>query len=358
MKAIIKRELKNYFKNPLYWIGLAVISLMLYQILRPYLDIRYFESEEELNAVNPENSWDGDIMEGYIPSTPEQQMELGYEELRLLFTEEFGIPAEESEQIIEEMRSSGMTIDEAAAYLESKLDGFLDSSYYFEKNEIHKGNLEEVNQYIRECLTQQPFSHYFAEKFADFGGLFMGFFSSILLLFLFLRDTRKDMYELLHTKPVTAASYVCGKIAGGFFAALCFIGILTLLFDALCFFSAKNHGFPVRLWDLPLAVLVYIVPNLLMVTCVYALVSLLFKTPLPAVPLLILYMLYSNMGKVGPDGNFGYYGRALAIMVRFPGRFFEISPPPMVYFNQLFLLFASALTAFVSVLIWKRRRVY
>ena len=56
-----------------------------------------------------------------------------------------------------------------------------------------------------------------------------------------------------------------------------------------------------------------------MVICVYALTALLFKNPLPAAPLLILYMVYSNMGSVGPDGTYGHYGRPLAIMVQFSG---------------------------------------
>ena len=29
---------------------------------------------------------------------------------------------------------------------------------------------------------------------------------------LFIQDTRKSTYELLHTKPVTAIQYICGKV--------------------------------------------------------------------------------------------------------------------------------------------------
>ena len=35
----------------------------------------------------------------------------------------------------------------------------------------------------------------------------MAFFATVLLSFLFIQDTRKSTYELLHTKPVTAVSY-------------------------------------------------------------------------------------------------------------------------------------------------------
>ena len=95
-----------------------------------------------------------------------------------------------------------------------------------------------------------------------------------------------------------------------------------------------------------------------MVICVYALTALLFKNPLPAAPLLILYMVYSNMGSIGPDGTYGYYGRPLAIMVRFPGLFLDTAPPPLALMNQTVLLFVSAGIIWICVKLWKKRRVY
>ena len=44
----------------------------------------------------------------------------------------------------------------------------------------------------------------------------MGFFSAVMLAFLFWQDTRKTTYELLHTKPVSSWQYILGKVAGGF----------------------------------------------------------------------------------------------------------------------------------------------
>ncbi len=84
-----------------------------------------------------------------------------------------------------------------------------------------------------------------------------------------------------------------------------------------------------RLSDFLLATCLYILPNMLMIVSVYSLVSLLCKSPLPAVPLLLLYIVYSNMGSRNAEGIYGYDGRPLAIMVRFPGGFFDTSPPPM-----------------------------
>ena len=52
MKAIIKRNLKNYLKNPIFWIGLIVVLISMYQTLAPYLSIHYVKSDETFRKVS------------------------------------------------------------------------------------------------------------------------------------------------------------------------------------------------------------------------------------------------------------------------------------------------------------------
>lgn len=360
MKAIIKRELKNYLKNPILWIGLLLIVVALYQILNPYLQLHYFGSDQEIEEVGPESAGDVDIMEGYIQSTAEEQMQLACERTKAELAEALGISDEEADRIFDKMRRDNMTIDEMTDYLGETYHFYAEygMEYYYAVSDVHKGTAQEANTYIEQSLKEHSFTWYFARKFADFAGLFLGFFATVLLAFLFIRDTRSDTYELLHTKPVSAGAYVCGKVGGGFLVMVLAWGILMLFFGALCIFHGVRNGFPVRPWDFLITAAVYILPNMLMITCVYTAAALIFKNPLPAVPCLFLYLVYSNMGSVGPDGNYGYYGRPLAIMVRFPGRFFETTPPPLALWNQTFLICVSAVIVFLSVLIWERRRVY
>ena len=74
MKAIIKRNLKNYLKNPIFWIGLIVVLISMYQTLAPYLSIHYVKSDETFRKVKMAS--DGDVMEGCIPATPDKEREL------------------------------------------------------------------------------------------------------------------------------------------------------------------------------------------------------------------------------------------------------------------------------------------
>lgn len=356
MRAVLKRELKNYLKNPILWVGMVIVLVGIYQSAGPYLGLHYFQSEREIETLDePEVLTDADVLDGYIPSSKSQQMELGYEEIerQLREGEGFQLTKSEAKAIVDQIREKDMTISEIDEYLEKEYR-FYNAAYIFEDFGKHKGTADEVNAYIEARLKKHPFSWYFARKFADFCGLYIGFFAAVLLAFLYIRDTRRDTWELLHTKPVTARAYVGGKVLGGFGAMLIVLGVMNLIFGTLCVIQGVRQGFPVNPLDFPMASVKYIVPNLLVIACIYTVIAFLFGNPLPAVPFIFLYMLYSNMGTPGARG--GYAGRHFAVMVRFPWEFFDDSLPPMVLGNQVFLLILSGILIAVSVRIWKRRR--
>lgn len=356
MTAIMKREIKNYLRKPLFWLGVALVIFGVYQQLAPYLGIHYISSEEELKELvqdYPKTHPDADISDGYVPSNEEQRRKIWEEKTQASLISDFGMSGADAGAVIADMKE--MDIREACAYLESAYH-YYGAIYLYEDTEYHQGTKDEINSYIESKLADQSFSYYFSRKFADFAGLFMAFFATIMLAALFLQDTRKNTYELLHTKPVSAGKYVLGKVAGGFAVCLLVLAVLNLVFFLLCCICTKSSGFEVRFMDFVIATGLYILPNMLMVVCVYGLISLLFKNPLPAVPLLVLYIIYSNMGGRNAEGVYGYYGRPLSIMVRFPTQFFDTTPPPMALLNQSFLILASIGIIIVCVQLWKRRR--
>ena len=325
--------------------------------MQPYLQLHYWESDAQVEAAKLEHIGDADVMDGYFPSTEKEQIEIAMPDICRDLNEDSGISKEETDQMTKMFLEEGYSQEEIMNYLIEHYD-YPNADYYFQEAELRQGTAEEVNAYMDEKFSQMRYSEYFAKKYTDFAGLFFVFFSSILMAFLFLQDTRKNTYELLHTKPVSAWKYVTGKIAGGFTALLLPLTVMTGVFTFLCMHRGMEQGFPVAVWDVFASAAVYILPNLLMVICVYALTAFFFKNPLPATPLLILYMLYSNMGSIGPDGNYGYFGRPLAIIVRFPGLFLDTTPPPLALMNQTALLIAAAVIIWVCVRTWKKRRVF
>ncbi|MDE7313247.1 MAG: ABC transporter permease [Eubacterium sp.] len=358
MWIIAVREFRNYLKNPIYWLGMLIVIGMAFQQLAPYLKLYEAAPQESAAGQSREEMLtDGDIMDGYVPSTKAQQLEAACLEVRRQLLEEAGYTEEEAEAVYRDLSGRDFSDEEFDAYLQEQY-GFYNGYWIMQENALHPGTAEEIDAYIQSKMQEHPYSYYFARKFADFSGLFLGFFSSVLLALLYARDTKGDLYELLHTKPIAARAYIAGKAAGGMLGVLLVLGVLNVVFGILCQAAASKGGFLFRCLDLPAASLCYIVPNLLMIVSVYTVVSLLFKSPYPAMPLLFVYQVYSNMGSRDANGRYGYFGRPLAIMVRFPGRLLDTVPPPMAVYNQIFLLVASALLLLLSVWIWKRRRVY
>jgi len=354
MAVILKREIKNYLRRPLFWLGVAIVIYGVFSNISPYLTTHYLERGEKILNDYPEYARVADVHEGYIPATPEKQREIWNKQIKEELLNNFEMSDVEAGAVID--RLDKMELKDACAYLESEYN-FYGAACLYEDSAYYKGTAEEINDYLRKVLKDKPFSYYFSRKFADFAGLYMGFFATIMLSVLFFWDTKKHTYELLHTKPLTAKQYVLGKAGAGFSVCMLVLIILNILFWGLCMIYTRDSGFEIRLWDFLISTLLYILPNMLMIVCVYTLISLLFKTPLPGVPILILYIIYSNMGGRNAEGVYGYFGRPLAVMVRFPGQLFDTAPPPMVLLNQSFLILASVFIILISIMIWKRRRI-
>ena len=81
MKVIIKRELKSYFKNPIYYVGILLIFFEVFQILQPYLKLHYWENDAQVEAAKLKHINDADVMNGYLPSTEKERIEIALPEI-------------------------------------------------------------------------------------------------------------------------------------------------------------------------------------------------------------------------------------------------------------------------------------
>ena len=177
MKGMIRQELKNYFKNPLYWVGILFILYGLFQILSPYLDVHYFHSKQEVQQTKPESLADADIMDGYVKSTEKERIDLAAKKIQSMIVKEFGEDAENVRETLKEIRASGKSVSEMSDAI-GEIYGYpkgYSFQYYYQVYEYHKGTKNEINKDLKEKLTAHSYSWYFGRKFADFGGLYLGF---------------------------------------------------------------------------------------------------------------------------------------------------------------------------------------
>lgn len=356
MKIIICREMKNYIKNPIYWIGLVVVVVSIWMCLKPYLGVGLFVTDSEIKNLKEANSRDADVMEGYIPVSEEKQLDIGLIKVKESFLQYYDMNEEGADKAIADIKSQRLSIDETVLYLQDKYE-YYDGKAVFMEAEYQKGNKEEINKYIEEKLNNHTYTYYFAKKFADFTGLHLAFYACVLLAFLFVRDMKKDTYELLHTKAITAKTYVCGKFFGGLAAMLLVLLIVTAVFSAIGVWHSLKEGFDVNIFELFYAAFIYVVPTIVTVVGIYTMIALLFRNPLPALPLILGYIIYSNMGGYNGQGNYGFNGKIMGILFRFDGRFFENSIPAIYSFNQIALPLITVLFVLVAIRSWKRRTI-
>ena len=101
----------------------------------------------------------------------------------------------------------------------------------------------------------------------------------------------------------------------------------------------------------------YVMPTVLITTEIYVFISLLFRNPLPSLPLILAYIVYSNMGSYDVNGNYGFYGQILGMLFRFEGKFFETEVLPVFLLNQIALLLLTVLFVGIGIWRWRKRRL-
>ncbi len=355
MKVIISRETKNYLKNPLYWIGMLVIMGTVFLCLSDYLKIHWYSENEVLAKPEDVTITDTDVYYGYITVGEEEKYERGLESIKSDLMKHFDMSEKEANEIINDIRSRNMTIPETVSYMAEKYS-FYDCGGVFADAENKKVTTEEVNQYMNSKLCEHPYSYYFAYKYADFAGVMISFFASILLVFLFTTDTKKETYELLHTKPIAAWRYVLGKFLGGVIALSLVVLVMMITFSILCMRNELSTGILNVIYHMTKVTVLYVMPTVIISTAICVLVSILFRNPIPTIPIMLLYIIYSNLGSYDDCGNFDFYGRILGLMFRFVGTFFETAPIPLYRLNQILLLLVSGVCILIGAVKWKKVR--
>lgn len=149
----------------------------LFQILSPYLEVKYFRTEQEVKAAKPENIADADIMNGYVKSTKEEQLELAKKKMISMVVKENGEEEQVVQNTLDQICSSGKSINEMSDAI-GEIYGYpggYSLRYYYEDYEYHQGTVDEINAELKAKLSEYSYSWYFGRKFADFGGLYLTF---------------------------------------------------------------------------------------------------------------------------------------------------------------------------------------
>ena len=105
MIAIFKREIRNYLKRPLFWVGVLLVIYGVFNATSPYLTTHYLTTGEKIINDQSNTSVEGEVYEGYIPATPEKHREVWHEKVKIKLTDVFGLTDSEAQNVIEKLES-------------------------------------------------------------------------------------------------------------------------------------------------------------------------------------------------------------------------------------------------------------
>ena len=349
---LVKRDFILLLKNPLTYIAIFLMVVIVYINVSPYLNLHGDFSTEGATA---EYSDGGDVMDGYVPTPENERWEYVSQKMEDYLITECGVSPENAQEEMEMVRNKGWTTQEIRQYFIDKygLPGF---ASVWEECAYKKADTVELQQYLDSVFQQESYTSYFGRKYADYLGI-----SSILLTIavfsiLLMRDMRKTIYSFIHTKPISGQNYVLGKYITGISLVLLSVMILTVVVDAMATSAGNSYGYKTSFWDIWANIIIYDLPGILLTGCIMLFISILFKNVIPAIPAMLLYFMYANIGSADSIEGYHYQVKPGAVFVRFPQLFTETETPSGIVSNQLFLLVLAIVLLIASIQIWERRR--
>lgn len=348
---MLKKEIKYLLKNPIFYLGIIIVICTLVLTLKPYLNLYENVREENSKIVYGDEG----IISGYIPTEINEQRKQVFNRIYESLIEDFDV-SEEATDALNKIKKMH-TQEEIAEYLhenygisERGVDNVFES--YMEKHATKK----EMQEYLRETFSKSTFPESFSFKYIDYLGISLIYLSIITFVLIFMRDMKKDIFSLLHTKPISGVSYIMTKLLAGLIPICVFALIMTGIFDGIANMVAPKYGSEMELVSIWVKLALFILPNIFMIGVFFIFITVIFKSILPTIPMLLVYATYSNMGKITESG-YKYIPNPLSIVVRFPNDLGNNYIPTWTIINQSILIILAICLLGISIKLWKRRRI-
>lgn len=349
---LVKKELYFLMKNPITYVGIIIMILIVTVIIRPYLSL-FNHLRENGGAVT--YSSDGDIDTGYIPTPSDEIYEMSLQSLQEWLVQDNILSEKDAEDEIKNIRENQWSIEQIAGYMKDNYAANGVKSLFDQKRYKH-ASFEQMKNYLQNAFQDRTFTKSFSYKYSDFLSIGSILFTIIVFSILLSRDSKKDIYLLLHTKPITGKTYILSKLAAGIIFTYTIIIFYTAIINILAVRNGRSYGFGVSYWDIWKSVAIFNLPNIVLTGCLVVFITLLFRNVIPAIPTLVLYFIYSNMGSTNTVSEYVYQIKPFVLLIRFPGEFATLTIPRGVLINQFFVISLSVLLIIYSIRVWERRR--
>ncbi len=196
-------------------------------------------------------------------------------------------------------------------------------------------------------VVELEFTPLVAQLFADYYGIALAMLTVFLAAFIFYRDKRNHILELVCSRPVNGITYVFSKFAGTcipMFASIMAVAAIPTFFAA----KMKMDGFYVSVSTYFSTFAIWLFPTVMFIAAAAMLVSLLINNPVIAFATQFLIFVSS----VTPlQGDYSLYKVFIRHNVMEP-----LADPQAFYINRIFITVMSVLFTLITAWVWEKRR--
>ena len=260
--------------------------------------------------------------------------------------------AEEFEPVIEMLKDENAAFDDICAGVQDneKVYTWLMAG----KNQFSKraGNVEEVNENIREALGKKGYSPEFIRKYVTYMQAIAVFLIFPLFLMLIIRDYQCGMYEIVYAQPFSSTGYIISRFCGMFLPFSAYLYLLGQVFNSIIAFRfcRSNAGFSYTPFILSFCV--YILPTIFFLSSLIMFLMLLIRKAVAVFPIYIFYVNFCTTPKafVGPSG---YFFVGMNPVMRLDG---DIPSTGVIVFNRVLFLVLGVVFLKLSCVIYEKTR--
>jgi len=199
-------------------------------------------------------------------------------------------------------------------------------------------------------IVELGFTPLVAQMFADYYGIVLAMLTVFLAAFIFYRDRRSSILELVCSRPVKGITYVLSKFVGTcipIFASILAVALIPTFFAV----KMKMDGFDVHVFTYFSTFAVWLFPTVMLIVALAMLVSILIDNPIPAIAMQFLIFVIS----IAPlKGDYSLYKVFIRHNAMEPLANFQA-----FYINRIFIALMSIVFILITAWLWeiKRRRI-
>lgn len=353
----MKYELKQQFMSIVFWIVAALILIFLYSEVLPYVLYYPFNTDKDMAKLKEVGAYTDLLIE-----KSDKEVNDAIKDYLVKIVNSSTFPKEDKESVqtmLDKVSNENMSLYNIEIYTKENLSKYYSIIKVIINRKYRDATLDEAKDKVNDALKLNRFSSYFARRLADRIAVFSVFIILFIFAFIFDKDRRDNINEIIYTKPVKAYEYVIGKYLGALLSYLILISVIIIILDVLVCYKSALIGWSFNFFDIIGYTLSWGFITILYASILITALSLILQSGIAAIPVYLVYFIAMVKPIMTNNGEIVYPVGLTRYIIRWDGGFFDIETSNKVnqiVQNRIFYSLLTIILLIITAFVWKRCR--